>query len=317
MIDFKHRSFFSSIASLIAVLAGATFLVTLIMRLVPGSPVDHILGEQATDAAREVLSKQLGLVDDQNQPVGLFVQYFYFIRQILTNQLLSYRLSEPVFTLILQRLPYTLKLMAFAFTLASILGVSSGILASMSKRRWAGRMLLSACVGFMAMPRFWIGPLLIWTFAIRFDWLPVGGAESFSGIILPGVTLGLGMAALTGQIAYTNLMQIRREDYIRTAIAKGLSPRVVWFKHALRNVALPLITLGGLQIGALLSGAVVTEKIFNWPGIGLFLLESIQKLDLPAVQGVVLFMAFQYVLINQIIEWIYQWADPRLRTQKP
>ncbi len=322
--------------SVVAVLFGATLIVSGMLRLVPGDPVENILGDQAPQEARDALARELGLVDEQGAQVGFVAQYGRFaggvassaaltftpaaleadVAKLLPPELSSYRTRRPVRELLAARLPYTVWLALAGMLVALLLGPALGILAA-ARRGTAvdAAAMLFALVG-VAVPRFWLGPLLLLLFAITLRWLPVSGADDgFISVVLPAVSLGTALAAVLARLTRASLLEVLNQDYVRTARAKGLDERVVLFKHALRNALIPVITIVGLQFGALLAGAVVTEKVFGWPGIGLLLLESIRRLDVPVVQGTVLLIASSYVLVNLAADLTYRLVDPRLRRE--
>ncbi len=304
------------LVSIIAVLIGATLMVTGMLRLIPGDPVDNILGDQAPHEARLQLAQDLNLVDAAGNPLGFIAQYGQFIRQVSRNQLLSYRTREPVLTMIAQRLPYTIWLAFFAMLFALTIGPVLGIAAAARRGSFFDALLMFLALLGISLPRFFLGPLLLLAFSIHWHIFPISGAtDGIWSVILPAASLGLAMAAMQARMVRASILEVMSEDYIRVARAKGLSENQVYFKHALRNALLPVITVVGLELGGLLAGSVVTEKIFNWPGIGLLLLESIQRLDMPIVQGVVLTVAFAYVFINLLTDLSYQWIDPRIRLQ--
>lgn len=314
-VFFSTQKMMGVLLSALAVLCGATLLVTLSLRLLPGNPIDVILGERATQEARLQMGQYLGLLDATGAPLSYIDQYGLFVRNVFSNSLLSYRSQQPVFALIAKRLPYTIELTLTSIVIAVLLGVMLGIWAARHPKKWQDKTAMTLTALSIAIPRFWLGPLLILLFGIVLHWLPVSGAkDGLSSLVLPSLSLGTAMAAILARMTRHNLMDVLKEDFIRTARAKGLSENRVFYHHALRNTLLVLITLIGLQLGSLLTGTVVIEKVFNWPGIGLLLLESIQQIDIPMVQGIVLFFAFIYVTINLLTEWIYRLCDPRLRS---
>lgn len=299
---------------LVAVLFGATLIVTGMLRLIPGDPVDHILGDQAPQHARIQLALDLGLIDQEGAKTGFITQYGRFIRQIFSNELLSYRTREPVFSTIFARLPYTLWLACFSLFFALLIGPLLGVLAAFKKHTWIDGLIMSFAVAGMSIPRFFLGPLLLLAFSIYFHWFPISGAtDGIASVILPALSLGLALASIQTRMVRASILEIIDEDYIRTARSKGLAEQIVYLKHALRNALIPVITVVGLELGGLLTGTIVTEKIFSWPGIGLLLLESIQRLDMPLVQGIVLTIAFIFVSINFLTDYAYVLADPRIK----
>ena len=305
--------FLRRLPGILGVLLGASLLVSATLRLVPGDPVDLILGEEAHEVDRQRLTRDLGL--DRSFPV----QYGMFLKQLVTGELRSYRADTTVYEMIAQALPHTVLLALLSVAVSLSLGIGLGIIAALGRRRGVrGQMvdffaLLFAYLG-VAVPRIWLGPVLLLVFAVHNDLFPVGGADAgWRGLVLPVLSLGTAMAAMLARMTRACLLEVLGADYVRTARAKGLGERVVIGRHALRNALIPVITIAGLQMGGLLAGAVVTEKIFNWPGIGTLLLDSIQKMDFPVVQAVVLLIAGIYVLVNLVVDLLYGLTDPRVR----
>ena len=295
---------------MLPVVWGVSTFVFLIIHFIPGDPIDLMLGETATQVDRETLRRQLGL----DQP--LWQQYTTFLQRLVQGDLgQSLHSKRAVRTLIAERLPATASLALAALCVSVGLAIPLGVLAALRPRSWldTGSMIL-ALLG-VSMPNFWLGPLLILVFSIQFGWLPVSGRGdgSLSYLLLPAVTLGTGMMAILTRMTRSTMMETLREDYIRTATAKGLSTWVVVIKHALRNALIPLVTLIGLQGGALLAGAVITETIFAWPGLGELTVRAIQQRDYPVVQGCVLVIALTYVVMNMITDILYAVVDPRIR----
>jgi peptide/nickel transport system permease protein len=266
-----------------------------------------MLGETAGAADKEELRRSLGL----DQP--LYTQYRNFISGILTGNL-GHSLYEQssVAELIRARLPATFELAFSALFLATLLSFPLAYLAAQRRGTWRDRgALLFSLLG-LSMPNFWLGPLLMILFSIQLGWLPVSGRAGLAHLILPSITLGMGMAAILTRILRASLLRVRHEDYIQAARAKGLSERSVWLKHMLRNALLPVITIMSLQFGSLLAGAVITETIFSWPGIGRLTVQAIQTRDYPLVQGCVLTIALSYILVNFVADIFYRLADPRI-----
>jgi peptide/nickel transport system permease protein len=290
------------------VIAGVALLTFLLLRLVPGDPVEAMLGESASPADRAALRTELGL--DAALPVQLG-RYAVGLSQLdLGRSLVSRR---PVADLIAERFPATVQLATAALALAILAAVPLGVLAARRRGGASDRAAMGLALLGMSVPTFWLGPLLMLVFAVWLGWTPISGREGLDSLILPAVTLGTGMAAVLARMTRASLLDTLGEDYIRTARAKGLSEaRVVW-GHALRNAALPVVTVLGMQLGALLGGAVITETVFSWPGIGSLLIESIQRRDYPVVQGCVLLVSVTYVLVNTATDVLYAWLDPRVR----
>lgn len=290
------------------VIAGVALLTFLLLHLVPGDPVEAMLGESATPADRAALRAELGL--DAPLPFQLARYAAALVRLDLGQSLVSRR---PVGELIAERFPATLQLAAAALGLAIAVAVPLGVLAARRRGGSADQAAMGLALLGMSVPTFWLGPLLMLVFAVWLGWTPISGREGIDSLILPAATLGTGMAAVLARMTRASLLETLGEDYIRTARAKGLSEaRVVW-RHGLRNAALPVVTVLGMQLGALLGGAVITETVFSWPGIGSLLVESIQRRDYPVVQGCVLLVSVTYVLVNTATDALYAWLDPRVR----
>ena len=292
----------------VPVLLGVLTVVFFLIHLIPGDPVDLMLGENALPADREQMRLQLGL----DRPV--LTQYGLYLRGALTGDLgTSFHTRRPVVAMIRERLPATLELMLGAMVVALGLALPLGILAALFRGRWPDQVAGVFAVLGVATPNFWLGPLLILLFAIQLDWLPVNERGSLANLVLPSLTLGTALAALLSRMTRTALVEVLGEDYIRSARAKGSGATRVIIVHALRNALIPVVTVAGLEIGALLSGAIITESIFDWPGLGTLLLEGIYGRDFPLVQGCILVIAVGYVLVNLATDLAYGWIDPRIR----
>ncbi|MET0065455.1 MAG: nickel ABC transporter permease [Candidatus Thiodiazotropha sp.] len=287
---------------------GVLLLVFFLIHLVPGDPVDVMLGESARPADRSALRTSLGL--DQTLPRQLGDYFGGLVRLDLGQSLHS---RQAVSELLAQRIPATLQLALAALLVAVLVALPLGILAAMKRGQgWDWGAMGFSMLG-AAIPNFWLGPLLIMLFSLGLGWTPVSGREGLSSLILPALTLGTSLAAILARMVRSSLLEVLGEDFVRTARAKGLSEwRVVWH-HAMRNAWLPVLTLIGLQLGALLGGAVVTEVVFDWPGIGSLMIDSIQQRDYPVVQGCVLLISLTYVTVNTLTDLAYAWADPRIR----
>jgi peptide/nickel transport system permease protein len=225
----------------------------------------------------------------------------------------SIHTKASIAELIKTRYPATLKLALLALMIGLVVGIPLGIYSALKAGHWQDILVTVVSVRLSAMPAFWLGPVLMLIFAVWLGWLPVSGMESGNSIILPAATLGFGLSAILTRMTRTSLLEVLNDDYIRTARAKGLSERVVILRHALRAALLPIITIVGLQMGSLLAGAVITETIFSWDGIGRLLVESIEKRDYPVTQACVLVVALSYVVVNLLTDLLYQLADPRVR----
>jgi ABC-type dipeptide/oligopeptide/nickel transport system permease component len=290
----------------IPVVFGVLVLTFTLVHLVPGDPVDVMLGDSASVSDRASLRAELGL----NQPI--LMQFGSYLNKLVHGDLgHSIHTKTPIVELIQTRYPATLKLALLALSIGLLLGIPLGIFAALHAGEWQDFVVTIISVRFSAMPAFWLGPVLMLVLAVWLGWLPVSGMDSTTSIILPALTLGLGLSAILTRMTRTSLLEVLHEDYIRTARAKGLSESMVILRHALRAALLPIITIVGLQMGSLLAGAVITETIFSWDGIGRLLVESIEKRDYPVTQACVLVVALSYVLVNLATDSVYRWVDPR------
>jgi ABC-type dipeptide/oligopeptide/nickel transport system permease component len=292
-------------------IAGSLILVSLFLNLVPGDPVEMMLGEQAPSVDREALRRSVGL----DRP--WYGQLWLFIRELLTGNLRSSLppFQRKILPQIWAALPNTLLLTFAAMAVAILIAIPLGVAAASRKGTALDHAAMGIAVAGVALPRFWLGPMLIILFAIKLDWLPVSGADSPRHLILPSVTLGTALAAFLSRITRASMLDTLREEYVTVSRAKGLSPSAVLWKHAFRNALLPIITVLGLEFGALLGGAIVTEKVFAWPGMGTLLLNGIEKRDYNLVRAVVLVFTLSYVAINGLTDLVYSAADPRVRRQ--
>ncbi len=293
---------------LIPVLWGVTTLVFIVTQVLPGDPVDLMLGETARPAQREQLRKTLGL----DRPIG--VQYAEYMGGLLRGDLgNSLHQKRAVSAIIFERTYASAELTLASMAVALLISLPLGIAAA---RRQGTALDLGA--GFLAvagasMPVFWLGPLLIIVFSIGLGWLPVSGREGSFSLVLPAVTLGAALSPILMRMTRSSLLEVLPQDYIAAARAKGISERRVLWLHALKNACLPLITILSLQLGALLSGAIITETVFAWPGVGRLVIQAIAARDYPLVQGCVLFIAAVYVSANFLADVAYAWLDPRVR----
>ena len=296
------------LGSALLVLFGVSLLVFLLIHLIPGDPVEVMLGESSQPADRAALRHALGL--DQPLHLQLLEYYRHLIRFDLGQSLHSRR---PIAEILLERLPATLELAVAGLCVAVLIAAPFGIVAATRRDTgWDVGAMTFSMLG-ISIPNFWMGPLLILVFSLWLGWLPVSGREEAASLVLPALTLGTALAAILSRMLRATLLEVLGEDFIRTARAKGLTERAVIFRHALRNALLPVITLLGLQLGALLAGAVITETVFSWPGIGLLTIESIHRRDYPVVQACVLMISLGYVAVNTFTDLVYARLDPRIR----
>ncbi|HHH38746.1 MAG TPA: ABC transporter permease [Sedimenticola sp.] len=301
----------SRLLSALLVVLGVVCLVFFLIHLVPGDPVEVMLGESARAADREALRQALGL----DQPLA--VQLLHYFKGLLHGDLgVSLHTRQPIATLLAERFPATLELTGMALLFALIIALPMGVVAATHRGRAADYGAMSFSLLGISIPNFWMGPMLILVFSLWLGWTPVSGRWDWVSYILPAVTLGTALAAVLARMVRSSLLEVMEEEFVRTARAKGLPEWQVIWRHALGNAWLPIITLLGLQLGALLGGAVITETIFSWPGIGSLMIESIQKRDYPVVQGCVLLISVSYVLVNTLTDLVYAWIDPRIRLGK-
>ncbi|ALP53233.1 glutathione ABC transporter permease [Candidatus Tenderia electrophaga] len=298
----------SRLASALFVVFGVTTLVFFFLHLVPGDPVEVMLGESAQAADREALRQSLGL----DQPLA--VQYGHYLAQLVRFDLgTSLYSQQPITEMLAERIPATAELALAALIVAVLIAFPLGVLAAVRKgSHWDQSAMGLSLLG-VSIPNFLMGPILILVFSLWLGWFPVSGRDGLASLILPALTLGTAMAAILSRMVRATLLETLGEDYIRTARAKGLSERLVIWRHALGNALLPVITLLGLQLGVLLGGAVITEVVFSWPGLGQLTIESIQRRDYPVVQACVLLISLSYVVVNTLTDVLYGWLDPRVR----
>lgn len=323
---------------LVPVLFGITLLVFLFLQLIPGDPAQAILGERGTPEQLAALREKLGL----NKP--LYVQYLTFVKNILTGDLGTSAVSTiPVVEELKRRWPATFELALAATLVAVVFGIPVGILAAVRKNSLLDTLSMSLSLVGVSMPVFWLGLLLVYLFAVNLHWLPTGGRlstdlaidfrpitgflvldgmlalkpqvlmDALRHLILPALTLGTIPLAILTRITRSAMLEVLSQDYVRTARAKGLAERQVILKHALKNALLPVVTIIGLQFGTLLGGAILTETIFSWPGIGSYIYEGILNRDYPVVQAGVLVVATVFVLVNLLVDLSYALLDPRIQ----
>jgi len=302
------RYLLSQLASAVLVMIGVSCLVFFLIHLVPGDPVEVMLGESANPADREALRQSLGL----DQP--LLTQLLSFFNQLLHFDFgQSLYSKQPIVEMLAERIPATAELALAGLLIAVVIAFPLGAIAALKQgTRWDYGAMGFSLIG-VSIPNFWMGPILILLFSIGLGWFPVSGREGLSSLVLPAITLGTAMAAILSRMIRATLLEVLGEDYIRTARAKGLSEGMVIMRHGLRNALLPVVTLIGLQLGTLLGGAVITEMVFSWPGLGQLTIESIHKRDYPVLQVCVLFISMTYVLVNTLTDIVYGWLDPRIR----
>jgi peptide/nickel transport system permease protein len=292
----------------IPVLLGVATLVFSLIHLVPGDPAQAMLGDGATEADIADLRARLGL----DRP--LLEQYFRFMSGLIRGDLgTSFRTSQPVVTAIAERVPATVELAFAAMAAAMIVALPLGIIAAVRRATFADYTAMTVALAGISIPNFWLGPMLAIVFAVQLGWLPVSGRGGLASLILPAISLGAALAAILARMTRASLLEELRELYVRAARARGVSRSRAILRHALRNSLIPLVTILGLQFGAVLTGAVITETIFAWPGVGRLLIQSISFRDYPLVQGCILLIAITYVSVNLITDLVYGALDPRIR----
>ena len=301
----------------VPVLFGVSVLVFAVLHLAPGDPAAIMLGAQSTKEDVERLRRDLGL----DQP--LVVQYLHWIGQVTRGDLgRSIPLGRAVLPEVLLRFKATLLLTAGALGIAIFLGLVAGIVSAVKQYSWLDRMSMGVAVTGVSLPVFWTGIMLIIVFALQLRWFPSSGMSSPYGsgpadvlwhLVLPAVTLGTASAAALARLTRSSVLEIIRQDYVRSARAKGLAERAVIARHVLKNAVNPIITVLGVQVGFLLGGAILTETVFSWPGLGSMMVRAIQARDYPLVQGGVLLIATTFVVVNLIVDLLYAVFDPRIR----
>lgn len=302
------RFLIARLGSAAVVVLGVSLAVFLLIHLVPGDPVEVMLGDSARAADRAALRHQLGL------DLPLWQQLTDWLGGLAYLDLgESLHSRQPITEVLSERLPATAELTVAALGVALLLAVPLGIAAAMGRGGWWDRGAMTVSLLGVSVPNFWLGPLLIMVFSLGLGWFPVSGSDAPGSLVLPAITLGTALAAVLARMIRASLLEVLGEDYIRTARAEGLAPMRVMLHHALPNALLPVVTLLGLQLGALLGGAVITETVFSWPGVGQLMVEAIQKRDYPLVQGCVLLISVIYVLVNTATDLLYGWIDPRVR----
>jgi peptide/nickel transport system permease protein/oligopeptide transport system permease protein len=283
-------------------------VIFLMIRLLPGDPARVIAGEMATERDVALLRTRLNL----DKP--LTVQYTIFLGDLAHGNLgTSARTQLPVIDEVLARLPRTIRLAAVSMLIATLLGVPAGLAAAFRRYSAFDLLVSFGTLCGVSMPVYWLGLMLIVLFAVKLGWLPAAGADSLSSVILPGVTLAMYSIGLITRMTRASTLDVLCQDYIRTARAKGLPRRALVYRHVLRNVLIPVITTVGLQFGALLGGAVLTESVFGWPGMGLLLVDSIFSRDYPMIQGIVLVFSALVISMNVLVDLLYGYIDPRIR----
>ncbi|QAA76019.1 MAG: Dipeptide transport system permease protein DppB [Candidatus Bipolaricaulis sibiricus] len=292
----------------IPVLLGVVTLVFLALRLIPGDPALVMAGEAAPQEVVARIRTQLGL----DRP--LTVQYGIYIWNLLRGDLgRSARTRRPVTQELGFRLPATLELASASMAIAILLGLTAGIISATRQYSVLDYGTMVGALMGISIPVFWFGLMAMWIFSVRLGWFPVGGRGTLRHLVLPAVTLGAMATGMIARMTRSSMLEILRQDYIRTGRAKGLTERAVTLRHALRNALIPVVTVVGLQFGGLLAGSVLTETVFTWPGVGRLMVDSITNRDYPVVQGAVLVIALIFIGVNLLVDLAYSFVDPRIR----
>lgn len=295
----------------IPILIGVATIVFVLMFIVPGDPARMLMGQHGDEDTLRSIRQEMGL----DKPI--YVQYIRFIGRLTKGDLgMSYRQKRPVARIIRERFPATAKLAAASMVLAVILGISAGIVAAVFRNTVLDWLVMVFSLTGISMPVFWLGMMLILLLASGLGWFPVGGygrSGDLRHLFLPALSLAAISTGYIARMMRSSMLEVIGKDYIRTARSKGLSEKAVILKHALRNAFIPVITIIGLNFASLLGGAVATETVFAWPGLGRATVDAIRMRDLPVVEGCVIFLAFIFVIVNLLVDISYAWLDPRIR----
>lgn len=293
----------------VPVMIGVSIAVFVMVRLVPGDPVQIMFANQSQPSQEQIdaMRHQLGL------DLPIYEQYVKYLTGIVQGDLgESFRSRQPVGSEIVDRLPNTIKLTGASLLVALVIGVTAGILSATFRGGWIDRLsMVSAVIG-LSVPGFWLGMMIMLLFGVRLQWFPVSGAETWRHLVMPAFTLGLISSAVIARLTRASMLEVMNQDFVRTARAKGLREFFVVYRHALRNALIPVVTIVGLQIGGLLSGAFIIEAVFAYPGVGALAVNALQTRDFPMIQGIVLFVATVYVGVNLLTDLLYGWLDPRI-----
>ncbi len=295
------------LALLVPTLFGVLVVTFLLLYVAPGDPVQAMVGERADPATLARLRAELHLDDP------LPVQFVHYAGGVLRGDLgRSYITQRPIIRDLIERFPATLRLAGSAMLFATMVGVAFGVYGAWRPGSWLDRVGTLVAYAGVSFPVYWVGLLLILVFAVSLRWLPPSGSGGFVFLILPAITLGMRSIAFLSRMTRAAMQEVLRSDFVRTARAKGLGERRVVLRHALRNALLPVVTVLGLDFGSYLTGSILTETIFSWPGVGRYVLTAIEKRDLPAVQGSILFLSLVFVIVNLLTDIVYAKVDPRV-----
>jgi len=304
MLRYLVKRIIEVIPTLILVVTFVFFFV----RLIPGDPAQMVAGPQATQEDIEVVREELGL----NEPIP--TQFVKYVTGLFKGDLgTSLRTKRPVTTEISNRYANTVRLTLLSLAWSSVVGIFLGVWSGRHRSKWQDYMGMTLAVSGISMPSFWIGFMLIIIFAVNLGWFPTTGADTFASLVLPAFTLGTSVAAVVARFTRSSLIEVLKEDYIRTARAKGIKEKVVVWKHAFRNSMISVVTVIGLQFGFLLGGSVVTESVFAFPGLGSLLIESVNYRDYPAIQSLILIFSLHFIVINLLVDILYAVLNPEIK----
>ncbi|MBR8701727.1 Glutathione transport system permease protein GsiC [Fusobacterium sp. DD29] len=305
-----HKYVIKRLLLLIPVLLGVSLLVFTILSLTPGDPAQLILGESAPREAVLKLREEMGL----NDP--FLLQYLRFVKNAILGDFgRSYTTGREVFGEIFSRFPNTFVLAVTGMIISICIGIPVGIISATKQYSFLDSFSMVLALLGVSMPVFWLGLMLILVFSVKLGVLPSGGFDGLKSIILPAMTLGVGSAAIITRMTRSSMLEVIRQDYIRTARAKGVAEKVVINRHALKNALIPIITVVGLQFGGLLGGAVLTESVYSWPGVGRLMVDAIRQKDTPTVLAAVVFLAAVFSVVNLLVDILYAYVDPRIKSQ--
>ena len=295
---------------LIPVLLAVAFVIYAIMNVAEGDPVYSVAGADATEEQLAALREEMGLNG------SLIERYFRYIGNLLKGDLgVSYVSKQDVMKIYLQRLPNTLKLASMTMIFATLIALPLGIIAAVNQNSWIDTLSMVLALIGLSMPNFWLGLLLIILFSLKLGWFPSGGNEGFKSIILPAFTVGAGLAALLTRTTRSSMLDVIRQDYLRTARAKGVPEKTIIRKHALRNALIPIITIFGVQFSNVLGGSVLAETVFAWPGVGRLVVDAIDQRDIPTVTGALVMTTMLVTVVNLLIDIVYAFVDPRIKAK--
>jgi len=302
------RYILKRLIGIIPILLIVSIFIFMFVHMIPGDPARLVAGPDAGQKDVELVRQQLGL----DKPIT--TQYFTYIGNLFQGDLgVSMKTKRPVYDEIAQRFMPTFWLTVWSMVWAIVFGLLIGVISATKRNKWQDYAGMFSAVSGISLPSFWLGLMLIQLFSVKLGWFPTGGSDSWKSYILPSITLGAGVAAVIARFARSSLMEILKEDYIRTGRAKGLKENVVVWRHALKNAMIPVITMTGLQFGFLLGGSIVVETVFSWPGLGRLLIDSVSFRDYPLIQAEMLLFALEFILINLLVDILYGVMNPQIR----